>query len=215
MPPEQKNKLTYAAMAGSLVITASVLLIWQPGAVDPDMAVLEPLPENLSVPFDPATTSQDTAELLPLTSFEVADNTSTRRATPDLTRPIVPSPELSELIKRALKEGMTQEEIDKILGRAIQSGDVAVPSGMMTASGNVDTGVLVEAMGSSEADIDLSTVEQTYTVQSGDSLARIALIFYGEPYDYPRIFAANADKVKRPDLIYAGQVLTIPPAIEP
>jgi nucleoid-associated protein YgaU len=51
---------------------------------------------------------------------------------------------------------------------------------------------------------------QTYTVQSGDSLSKIAKQFYGDASQYNKIFEANRDKLKDPDKIQPGQVLNIP-----
>lgn len=53
--------------------------------------------------------------------------------------------------------------------------------------------------------------EQQYTVQSGDSLSRIAKRFYGDGNAWKQIFEANRDTLKDPDKIFPGQVLTIPP----
>ena len=50
----------------------------------------------------------------------------------------------------------------------------------------------------------------TYTVKSGDCLWKIAKQFYGNGAQYTKIYNANKDKIKNPNLIYAGQVLTIP-----
>jgi LysM repeat protein len=52
---------------------------------------------------------------------------------------------------------------------------------------------------------------QTYTVQSGDTLSKISKQFYGDANKYMEIFNANKDKLKDPDKIQVGQVLTIPP----
>ena len=51
-------------------------------------------------------------------------------------------------------------------------------------------------------------VEQgkTYTVQSGDTLWKIAKQFYGNGSQYSKIVGANSDKIKNPNLIYPGQV---------
>lgn len=51
--------------------------------------------------------------------------------------------------------------------------------------------------------------ENTYTVQSGDSLSKI-----GSKYgvSWQQIFEANRDKIDDPDKIYPGQELTIPSA---
>ncbi len=50
-----------------------------------------------------------------------------------------------------------------------------------------------------------------YTVQSGDSLSKIAKAHYGDAMKYPAIFEANKPMLEHPDKIYPGQVLRIPP----
>lgn len=51
---------------------------------------------------------------------------------------------------------------------------------------------------------------KTYTVQSGDTLGKIAKQFYGNAMEYPKIFEANKPMLSDPDKIYPGQVLRIP-----
>lgn len=51
---------------------------------------------------------------------------------------------------------------------------------------------------------------KTYTVKSGDCLWNIAKRFYGNGAQYTKIYNANRGKIKNPNLIYPGQVLTIP-----
>lgn len=53
---------------------------------------------------------------------------------------------------------------------------------------------------------------QTYKVKKGDCLWNIAKRFYGKGSKYTIIYNANRDKIRNPNLIYTGQVLTIPPA---
>lgn len=53
---------------------------------------------------------------------------------------------------------------------------------------------------------------QTYTVVSGDSLSKIAKRYYGDANSWHRIFEANRDQIKNPDLIHPGQTLKIPGA---
>jgi nucleoid-associated protein YgaU len=53
---------------------------------------------------------------------------------------------------------------------------------------------------------------RTYTVQKGDSLSKIAKREYGDAQQWRRIFEANRDAIKDPDLIYPGQVFRIPDA---
>lgn len=52
---------------------------------------------------------------------------------------------------------------------------------------------------------------QTYEVRSGDNLSKISKQFYGDADEYMRIFYANRDKLKDPDMIQVGQQLIIPP----
>ena len=49
----------------------------------------------------------------------------------------------------------------------------------------------------------------TYTVESGDSLWKIAQKYYGSGDAWKRIFDANTDKISDPNRIYVGQQLTI------
>jgi nucleoid-associated protein YgaU len=56
-----------------------------------------------------------------------------------------------------------------------------------------------------------STATKIHTVVSGDSLSKIAKQEYGDAKLWPRIFEANKDIIKDPNLIYPGQKLKIPP----
>lgn len=53
---------------------------------------------------------------------------------------------------------------------------------------------------------------KTHTVVKGDTLWNIAKKFYGDGKKYTLIADANGEKIKNPNLIYPGQVLTIPAA---
>jgi nucleoid-associated protein YgaU len=52
--------------------------------------------------------------------------------------------------------------------------------------------------------------EQIYTVVAGDSLSKISKKLYGDANQWKRIFEANRDQIKNPDLIHPGQQLKIP-----
>jgi len=54
--------------------------------------------------------------------------------------------------------------------------------------------------------------EQSYTVVKGDSLSKIAKRFYGDAQQWRKIYEANKDQIKNPDLIHPGQTFRIPGA---
>ncbi len=69
--------------------------------------------------------------------------------------------------------------------------------------------------GSSSQNVSPSSSQQqaqTYTVVSGDSLSKISRRIYGDASKWKKIYEANTDQIKNPDLIYPGQVLKIPSA---
>ena len=53
---------------------------------------------------------------------------------------------------------------------------------------------------------------RTYTVVTGDSLSKIAKRTYGDATRWRAIYELNKDIIKNPDLIFPGQVLTLPEA---
>jgi nucleoid-associated protein YgaU len=51
---------------------------------------------------------------------------------------------------------------------------------------------------------------QWHEVKKGETLSKIAQQYYGDASLYPKIFEANRDVLKNPDLIRIGQKLRIP-----
>ncbi len=49
-----------------------------------------------------------------------------------------------------------------------------------------------------------------YTVQSGDTLSKIAKLHLGDPNKYMAIFEANRDQLNDPNMIRVGQELKLP-----
>lgn len=106
----------------------------------------------------------------------------------------------------------------------ISNLEVQVEDGIATLKGEADSPGALEkailmagnALGISEVKADeVSAPEQTdevqfYEIQKGDSLWKIAKSFYGNGNDYPRIFEANKEVIKDPDLIFPGQKIRIP-----
>lgn len=112
------------------------------------------------------------------------------------------------------------------------SDDSVTVSGMAKSNADREKAILalgnIRGIGSVEDNIEVATpvVSDTetqenradqptnstfYTVQSGDSLSKIAKAHYGNAMKYMAIFEANQPMLKDVDLIYPGQVLRIPP----
>lgn len=75
--------------------------------------------------------------------------------------------------------------------------------GISTTSTNTRTS-------SSETESATQKSTTTYTVKSGDSLWRIAQKYLGDGSRYTEIYNLNKDKISDPNLIYPGQVFTLP-----
>ena len=69
----------------------------------------------------------------------------------------------------------------------------------------------LKAEASSPADVVLADVF-THHVESGHTLWGISQKFYGDGSRYRLIFAANADQIRNPNLIYPGQTFVVPRA---
>ena len=86
----------------------------------------------------------------------------------------------------------------------------------VTAHGSASTDANAPLADFSDVTAGASTTESasqgSYTVKSGDSLSKIAKHLYGDANSWHKIYDANRDKIKNPDLIQPGQVLTIPAA---
>jgi len=66
-----------------------------------------------------------------------------------------------------------------------------------------------------DVEVDMATAFESenveyYVIESGDSLSKIAKKYYQDAMAYPRIFEANREVIKDPDLIYPGQKIRIP-----
>ena len=68
----------------------------------------------------------------------------------------------------------------------------------------------VQSGSSTAAKPEAPEAAKTYTVKSGDSLWAISERVYGNGNDWRRIYEANKDRIKDPDVIQPGWVLNIP-----
>jgi len=106
----------------------------------------------------------------------------------------------------------------------IQGGDVSEEGGVLKIKGETNTPYEKNALwdkikeigGESPSDIKANisvaddSVYHRHTVKSGESLSKIAKHYYGDAMKYNKIFEANTDQLKNPDVIHPDQVLVIP-----
>ncbi len=112
------------------------------------------------------------------------------------------------------KETMPIEDLEvevvgdtvKIKGKAKSTEDkvkAALIAGNIEGISKVDADELVTE--------DNAPIEDLfYEVQKGDTLWRIAEIYYKDGSRYTEIFEANREVIKDPDKIYPGQMIRIP-----
>lgn len=107
--------------------------------------------------------------------------------------------------------GLSKVDVEYDDGVVTLSGDAADREALEKAvliAGNVKGVSEVKTSG-----IDLPAANERveyYTIEHGDTLSKIAKRYYGDPMKYPRIFEANREVIKDPDLIYPGQKVRIP-----
>lgn len=109
------------------------------------------------------------------------------------------------------KLGLPVQNLDISLGEQVivngKTLDNATREKVILALGNVEGITSVD----DRLEVENAEPEATfYTVQSGDSLSKIAKSQYGNAMAYPAIFEANKPMLKAVDKIYPGQVLRIP-----
>lgn len=131
-----------------------------------------------------------------------------------------------------------KKEVEKALGSNVSNLGVRYDNGRVTLqgeakslaakekasliAGNVkgvshvdDDGLRVAgqaATGGQTAGASTSPGSRYYTIQSGDTLSKIAKEHYGDANAYNKIFEANREVIGDPDKIYPGQQIRIPAA---
>lgn len=129
-----------------------------------------------------------------------------------------------------------KKEVEKALGNNVSNLGVRFDNGRVTLqgeaksqaakekaaliAGNVkgvshvdDDGLRVAGQASQAQTAGTTTAaSRYYTIQSGDTLSKIAKQYYGDANDYNKIFEANREVIGDPDKIYPGQQIRIPAA---
>ncbi|OAD45450.1 peptidoglycan-binding protein LysM [Polaribacter atrinae] len=97
-----------------------------------------------------------------------------------------------------------------------ETADLATKEKVVLVVGNTN-GVATVEDNLTVAEIEVieeAAMAQFHTVESGDTLGKIAKTYYGNAMKYPVIFEANKPMLSHPDKIYPGQVLRIPPLVD-
>ena len=120
---------------------------------------------------------------------------------------------LQELVSVALTQGMTGQEIDQLIIQAVDHGTLVIPNTLRTTNGQPNTMAMLATL------VDATTpttptltrdVGNTYVVRPGDSLASIAVKYYGSTDAVNDIFWANKDRLSDPDQLRVGQTIFLP-----
>lgn len=92
-----------------------------------------------------------------------------------------------------------------------EKGKIYVAAGNVEGIDGVNDQMTVRSAPAQTAAPAAPVVQPKYhTVESGDTLSKIAKEVYGDVNAYNRIFEANKPMLSDPDKIYPGQVLVIP-----
>ena len=122
-----------------------------------------------------------------------------------------------------------KEDIVEALGGSVENLHVEFNDGTVTLRGSVDSHATREkavllagnvksvenvndqlTVNAPEAAVEAAPAPVFYTVQSGDSLWKIASSQYGDGTKWQALFEANREVIKDPDLIYPGQQIRVP-----
>lgn len=143
-------------------------------------------------------------------------------AADELTKTVEVSPDrLNELRQQSITDKLAALDIEGEQVTVSVNGEVAVLAGaapsqealekMVLCAGNQHGIGRVDCRLEVDAQEPAKAAEATfYTVQSGDTLGKIAAAHYGNAGKYTIIFEANQPMLTDPDKIYPGQSLRIP-----
>lgn len=136
---------------------------------------------------------------------------------------------------RTFNAPLVSEQASDAVLNAVSAGEIEMSQALMTTQGTVDVETMMfnlvqVSLRSDHSSIGMNAAhgmsrkifaaskartqnvedQRVYIVQAGDSLAYIALQFYGSPNVYDRILEANRSILQSPEQIQTGQRLVIP-----
>lgn len=145
-------------------------------------------------------------------------DTPSTPVTPAPTAPAAPAePSAQAIANLLLARVQANAKIDGLKVNYNGTTDTVVLSGVAASQADREKAILaagnVQHVAHVEDNMTVATPEpesRFYTVQSGDTLSKIAKDMYGNANDYNKIFEANRPLLSDPNKIYVGQVLRIP-----
>ena len=120
---------------------------------------------------------------------------------------------LQELVTVALTQGMTGQQIDQLIIQAVDHGTLIISDQMRTSDGRPDTMAMLATLVDTTTPVTPTlsrNIGNTYVVRPGDSLASIAVKYYGSTDAVNNIFWANKDRLNDPDQLRVGQTIFLP-----
>lgn len=106
--------------------------------------------------------------------------------------------------------GVKNPDVREEQGRLIIKGQVPYQADVNRLWDAIKTHPSWSAEVAADIRAEHTDIHGIYTVESGDTLGKIAKTFLGNASRYPEIFDANRDQLSDPDKIKVGQKLKIP-----
>lgn len=124
-------------------------------------------------------------------------------------------PKLIQLISAAVIERQSDEYIRSLVNSVAPREGIRIPATLRKTDGTWDTYSLIKGMAQmTGGPLSLTTVQQgtngTQRIVTGDSLARIALRYYGQPFKFDIILAANPQIDPLNPLLEPGALIQMP-----
>ncbi|MGX9356246.1 LysM peptidoglycan-binding domain-containing protein [Roseobacteraceae bacterium S113] len=190
---------------------------------EPIAPVVVAAPEPQAVPtvpqsFEPAPVdSSDRLAMMTqniLRELRSPSTTSQNAPTPVRTAPATaPAPiTVQSRLIQAHSAGLSEFELEDILREALAKGELEAAPAHLTASGTVDHTALIASLVPARVTVPSVAANQSfmYRVQPTDSLAGLAMLFYGDASTYGRIIAANAGVLNDASSLSPGMLIQIP-----
>lgn len=124
-------------------------------------------------------------------------------------------PELRALLVEAISQRQSDAYIRELLSLAIERDGVTMPTTLRTTTGTLDAFSMLKAMAQTAGTPvpvfpDNVETNGTQKIVPGDSLARLALRYYGQPLKYDLILAANPQIDPMNPVLTPGDVIQMP-----